>query len=54
MTDPLERLAIALAECCNGGSWAVDYTEAQKDVWRRRAEAVRRHPDELDLVGVVG
>ena len=61
----VERLAAALAECCNGGTWAThadehgntfsaDYTERQKDLWRARAEKVMLCPRDLDFVGAVG
>lgn len=35
-----EKLARAMAEACNGGTWDRHYTEAQKDVWRARASGV--------------
>ncbi len=51
--DHLERFASDLAEWCNGGSWNKDYTVAQRELWRSRAAAIQKHPDELDLLGMV-
>lgn len=34
-----EEAAAALAQACNGGDWSTHYTEAQKDLWRRRVDA---------------
>ncbi len=51
MNVQLEHFAAALAEWCNGGSWGVDYTDNQKSLWRDRAEAIRKHPTEIDLIG---
>lgn len=31
-----ERAAKSMAETINGGDWAKDYTEAQKNIWRNR------------------
>ncbi len=51
--DHLERFASDLAEWCNGGSWNWDYTDIQKEIWRKRAQAVRKSPDEMDMIGLV-
>jgi hypothetical protein len=34
-----DRVAKAMAEAANGGAWADDYTEAQRDLWRVRVDA---------------
>lgn len=34
-----EGAAAALAVACAGGVWGCDFTEAQKDLWRRRVDA---------------
>lgn len=34
-----EEAAAALAVACAGGVWERDFTEAQKDLWRRRLDA---------------
>ncbi len=49
--DKNERLAVALAECCNGGAWETHFTDAQRELWRQRARRVIRFADELDLIG---
>lgn len=36
-----ERVARALAEACNGGSWQTHYTEQQRDVWRARVAKMK-------------
>lgn len=47
-----EKFAAALAEWCNGGSWNEHYVEAQKAIWRERADILRRHVKMVDLLGV--
>ena len=48
-TEALNDFAAALAEWCNGGSWLDDYTEPQKDAWRKRATALQKNPEVLDI-----
>jgi hypothetical protein len=39
-----EKIAIAMAQGNNGGSWNSSYMEQHREVWRKRAQAV------IDLV----
>ena len=50
----LERLAVALAEACNGGKWETHYTDEQRNRWRHRAAQIVKAPEDLDYVGLVG
>ena len=52
--DAFEAAAKGLAEAVNGGDWSKDYTEQQRDVWRKRLKngliaegLVGQHPADL-------
>lgn len=38
--EAFERVAATLAVACNGGSWQTDYTEEQRELWRRRLRRI--------------
>ena len=45
--EAIEKGAKALAEALHGGSWAKDYTESQKAVWRKRVAATLNEDNEV-------
>ena len=44
--DKVEDFAIFMALCANGGHWDTHYTDAQRDLWCKRARIILEGHDD--------